>query len=149
MQFYVDGSFDDDKHISSYGVIVVNNNKVIDILYNVCTNEEYLKHRNVYGEVLGTLCAIKYAQINNIFNIEIFHDYIGICKWCLGLSNVSNIGKSWKQNYSLSKNYRQYISQCGINITFNKVKSHSGNKYNDMADKYAKKAIMEYIPSQH
>ena len=69
MQFYVDGSFDDDKHISSYGVIVVNNNKVIDILYNVCTNEEYLKHRNVYGEVLGTLCAIKYAQINKIKNI--------------------------------------------------------------------------------
>ena len=39
--------------------------------------------------------------------------------------------------------YRQFCIEAmkKINISFKKVKAHSGNKYNDMADKLAKQAV--------
>jgi len=66
--------------------------------------------------------------------LTIYHDYEGIAKWPLGL---------WKANKEGTIAYKSYydkISQS-VNIKFVKVKGHSGDKYNDVADRLAKQAL--------
>ena len=49
----------------------------------------------------------------------------------------------WKANLDMTKAYKSYIRECRKNmrINFVKVKGHSGDKYNDMADALAKAAL--------
>ena len=67
-------------------------------------------------------------------DLLIYYDYEGIEKWCSG---------EWKANKEGTIYYRQFCIEAmkKINISFKKVKAHSGNKYNDMADKLAKQAV--------
>jgi len=51
----------------------------------------------------------------------------------------------WKAKTELTKKYKKlydYYSKF-IEINFSKVKAHTGNTYNELADKLAKKAILE------
>ena len=58
---------------------------------------------------------------------------MGIAKWCTGEWNATKEGTiAYKKFYNKAKKH--------VNITFCKVKGHSGDKYNDMADALAKKA---------
>ena len=77
---------------------------------------------------------MRYAVENGIERIVIYHDYEGIAKWCNG---------AWRANKEGTKAYRAYYDQVKdkLKIQFIKVKGHSGDKYNDMADRLAKKAL--------
>ena len=63
-----------------------------------------------------------------------YYDYEGIEKW---YTNV------WKANSLIAKKYTEFRDKISadIKINFHKVKSHSNDKYNDMADNLAKKAL--------
>lgn len=67
-------------------------------------------------------------------SITIVHDYEGIAKWCLG---------EWKTGKEGTKAYKAYYDSIKdrVAIRFRKVKGHSNDKYNDMADSLAKKAL--------
>ena len=71
---------------------------------------------------------------NNFDEITIYHDYMGIGKWACD---------EWKANLPLTKDYKEFIkeSRKKIEIKFVKVKGHSGNKYNEMADKLARDVL--------
>ena len=58
---------------------------------------------------------------------------MGIAKWCTG---------EWKTNKDGTIAYKKFYDKIRkkVDITFEKVKGHSGDKYNDLADKLAKKA---------
>ena len=77
---------------------------------------------------------MQYAVKEGLEEIIIYHDYEGIAKWCLG---------EWKTNKEGTKAYKAYYDsiKSQINIKFVKVKGHSGDKYNDMADRLAKSAL--------
>ena len=49
----------------------------------------------------------------------------------------------WKANKEGTKAYRDFYQQAArrMEIRFVKVKGHSGDRYNDMADNLAKKAL--------
>ena len=49
----------------------------------------------------------------------------------------------WKRKQEGTINYKKFIDEISekMNIYFVKVKGHSGDIYNDMADKLAKEAI--------
>ena len=66
--------------------------------------------------------------------LVIYHDYEGIAKWCLG---------EWKANKEGTKAYKAFYDAVSrqIQITFVKVKGHSGDTYNEMADRLAKEAL--------
>ncbi|WP_240739152.1 RNase H family protein [Marinitoga lauensis] len=116
-------------------MVVVKEDK-IEKYWKGYTIEKFLKHRNVTGEVFAALLAFKYAEKENLNCIEINYDYQGIEKWALGL---------WKTNTELTKYYKSqydYYSKV-FQIRFNKIKSHSGDKFNDIADELAKKAVYE------
>lgn len=90
--------------------------------------------RNVAGEIKGSEAAIAFCLEREIQSLEIHHDYEGIAKWCTG---------EWKANKEATKTYRQYYlaSSQRLQITFVKVKGHSGDQFNDRADRLAKDAL--------
>ena len=89
--------------------------------------------RNVAGEIKGSEVAIKYAISKGIKAIKIYHDYEGIAKWCTG---------EWKANKEGTIAYKKFYDSIKekIHVEFVKVKGHSGDKYNDVADMLAKQA---------
>ena len=70
----------------------------------------------------------------NMKEITIFYDYQGIESWATG---------DWKTNNNLTRDYKKFIDEIKsqIDINFVKVKGHSNDKYNDMADELAKQAL--------
>ena len=86
------------------------------------------------GEILGSQLAMELAVKRGIRKIKIYHDYQGIASWCLG---------EWKTNKEGTKAYKKYYDsvQDKLQVTFVKVKGHSGDHYNDMADELAKSVI--------
>lgn len=136
---YVDGSYDDSKGAFSYGLIILNGDKK-HIEYGKSSDCDYIDMRNVAGEILAATKAMEYVYglQGNKKNLTIYYDYEGIEKWCTG---------EWKAQKEKTIEYTQnYETYCeSINIKFNKVKSHSGDEYNDIADKIAKYALDENI----
>ena len=91
---------------------------------------------------MGTECeavkrAIHEAIILNKKNISIYYDYDGIEKW---------INHEWDLSTNYAGVYYDYIVKASnqISIKFNKVKSHSGIYFNELADKLAKSALNKY-----
>ncbi len=131
---YVDGSFSLEKKNYSYGMVCIENGEVVFTDNGVGTDKNAISLRNVSGEVNGAMKAVEYAIENNFNQITIVFDYQGIESWALG---------TWKRNNDITKNYNKFMQEKmkEIKINFKKVKGHSGDKFNDMADKLAKEAL--------
>jgi len=130
---YVDGSFNDATGEFGCGVVMFYNGEETH-MSEASADEKYVGMRNVAGEIGGSMMAMKFAIDNNVSYLTIYHDYMGISKWCTG---------EWKTNKVGTKEYKKYydMAKKKVNITFEKVKGHSGDKYNDLADELAKKAV--------
>lgn len=131
---YVDGSFSLEKKNYSYGMVCINNGEIIHKDKGVGTNKEAIALRNVSGEVDGAMAAVNFAIENKFDRVTIVFDYQGIESWALG---------TWKRNNEITQNYNKFMREKmgEIRIQFKKVKGHSGDLYNDMADKLAKEAL--------
>lgn len=130
---YVDGSFNSVTGEFSYGMVVRINGQSLS--YNGKYNDPELSSmRNVAGEIKGAEAAMRYAIEHGISKIAIYHDYEGIAKWCLGM---------WKTNKEGTKAYKAFYEEAKqkIDIKFVKVTGHSGDTYNEMADRLAKDAL--------
>lgn len=130
---YVDGSYNISSQKFGYGIVLISNRDEIKLKKSFY-DETLSNQRNVAGEVYGSMKAIEYAIQNNISKIYIHFDYMGIKSWAEG---------EWKTNIPLTKEYKKFIDEAKnyIEIIFIKVKAHSNDKYNDMADKLAKEAV--------
>lgn len=129
---YVDGSYNIATGEYGYGVVFFYEGCEIHLKKGFAKNE-LASMRNVAGEIEGSKAAISYAISKNIPSIKIYHDYEGIAKWCSG---------EWKANKEGTIAYRDFYNNAKnkINIEFIKVKGHSGDKFNDIADQLAKEA---------
>lgn len=129
---YVDGSFNIETKVFACGVVIFHNGKETTFGKAFC-DEEMALMRNVAGEIEGAKLAMQFAIDNNIEEIDIYYDYKGIEKWCTG---------AWKTNKNGTIAYKEFYDKIAqnVNVNFIKVKGHSGDKYNDMADALAKEA---------
>lgn len=131
---YVDGSYNIKTKEYGFGCILIEGQKVIKELSGKGDKEALVSMRNVAGEILGSLAAMEFALENGYPGVCIYYDYEGIEKWANGLWRANKIGT---QNYQkLVNEYRKKI-----NISFIKVLAHSGDFFNERADKLAKKAV--------
>lgn len=131
---YVDGSYNIKTKEYGFGCILIEGQKVIKELSGKGDKEALVSMRNVAGEILGSLAAMKFALENGYPGVCIYYDYEGIEKWANGLWRANKIGT---QNYQkLVNEYRKKI-----NISFIKVLAHSGDFFNERADKLAKKVV--------
>ena len=133
---YVDGSYNDAIKKYAFGCVFILDYGEIYLAYGNGDNPESLKQRNVTGEMLGAMYAVQCARKSGYKAIEIFYDYSGIEEWVTG---------GWKAKNELTQKYRDAMRGWGadIKITFHKVEGHSGDKYNDLADKIAKRGLEE------
>ncbi len=131
---YVDGSYEHCIKAYGSGVVILKDNEV-EKTYSLKGNEKSMVDmRNVAGEIEASKIAMQYCIDNKIKNLELYFDYEGIEKWCSG---------AWKANKEGTKEYKKYYDEIKkqLNVKFVKVKAHSGDKYNEEADKLAKRAI--------
>lgn len=136
---FVDGSYSSSDEKSGFGVIIIDYKGVQTPLYKAFTkqlNSDFLDLQNVAAELEGVKEAVKWAIAYNKSRIKIYYDYEGIGKWADG---------SWKANKEITKQYAYFIREKKtlIAIEFCKVPAHSGIEYNEMADKLAKKSLLE------
>lgn len=135
---YVDGSFDSGSGRFSCGVVIVetgaDGKSETTELNSAFDDEEAAQQRNVAGEIMGSKLAIDWCLTNGVKAVEIYHDYEGIGAWA---------DRRWKANNPLTQGYRDFVEEArkSMDIRFVKVKAHAGNKYNELADKLAKKAL--------
>ena len=132
-QAYVDGSFDSASGKFAAGGVILYQDAMHEFSF-CCDDEELASMHNVAGEIKGAEYAMAYCIENGIGKLAIFHDYEGIAAWCTG---------KWQANKKGTQEYRAYYQQAKeyLEIDFIKVKGHSGVKYNELADKLAKKAL--------
>lgn len=133
VSIYVDGSYNKATGEFSYGMVVLSEGEVLTFNRKY-EDPELSSMHNVAGEIKGAEAAMQYALDNHIPRISIHHDYEGIAKWCQGL---------WRTNREGTKAYRAFYEEAKekVEIRFVKVAGHSGDKYNDMADRLAKQAL--------
>lgn len=133
VKIYVDGSYNSATKEFSYGMVVLCGDGE-EKYSGKSDDKELVSMRNVAGEIKGAEAAMQYALDKSLPAIEIYHDYEGIAKWCLG---------EWKTNKEGTKAYKAFYDEASrrVRISFVKVTGHSNDKYNDMADELAKEAL--------
>lgn len=128
-QAYVDGS-----HIGGfvgYGAVILHHNHEIERLSGAVT--EHVDMHQVAGELESTMCVINWCKQNNITEIEIFYDYEGIQKWATG---------EWRANKAATQAYKEFIQETPVHVIWQKVKSHTGVHWNDVADDLARQGAL-------
>ena len=127
---YTDGSFIYPS--GGWGFILKKGNDVLVEAYGPCTKDKSI--RNIGGEIQAAENAIHLAIQLGADYICIHHDYEGVGQWGTG---------SWSTNRKDTEAYANYVAQSRgtIAIEFCKVKGHSGDKYNNIADRLAGQGV--------
>ncbi len=133
---YVDGSYQEALQKYAFGCVFLLPDGRIYTEYGNGDNPESLQQRNVTGEMLGAMYAVRVAMLNGFDTIEIRYDYQGIEKWVTG---------EWRSKNNLTQKYAQSMREWGKNICirFTKVPAHSNVYFNEVADEMAKRGLTE------
>ena len=130
---YVDGSFCLEQARFSYGAVIFYNGEKLEFC-KAFDDPELVSMRNVAGEIKGAEFVMQFCLDNQIDSIDIYYDYEGIEKWCT---------KEWKTTRLGTLKYALFYQEVSksVKVNFIKVKGHSGDEFNDLADRLAKKAL--------
>lgn len=133
---YVDGSYDNSLSKYAFGCVFLLEGGEIRLAFGNGDHPQSLQHRNVTGEMLGSMYAVRTAMLNGFREIEICYDYEGIEKWVTG---------SWRSKTELTQKYVRSMREWGksIKMIFTKVAAHSNVFYNELADRTAKRGLTE------
>lgn len=130
---YVDGSYDSNANAFSYGMALFYQGQELHFSKKFC-DSDLAEMRNVAGEIKGAEAAMQYCLDHDIPSVTIFHDYEGIARWCTG---------EWAAKKPGTLAYAKYYEKAKdrLDVRFVKVKGHSGDPYNELADQLAKEAL--------
>lgn len=133
---YVDGSYNDKIERAAYAFAIIR--------YGIRFHEEcgvlddHMGIRNVAGEIYAVQRGLSHLfKKDHCDTVTIYYDYTGIEHWADG---------TWRTNTHLTSRYQKFIQQMTsvYNIKFQKVKAHSGDKWNEHVDRLAKSAFEDY-----
>ncbi len=130
---YVDGSYNISTGEFAFGAVIFVGGEMMKFSEK-SADGELAAMRNVAGEIKGAEFVISYCAEHGIGAIDIYYDYEGIAAWAEG---------RWKTNKAGTIAYKKLFDELSsqVSVRFVKVKGHSGDKYNDMADSLAKEAV--------
>ena len=133
---YVDGSYEHSLLKYAFGCVFLLPDRRPLTEKGSGNNPDSAKLRNVTGEMLGAMFAVKWALKNGFRKIEIRYDYEGVEKWVTG---------AWKSKTELTQKYAEAMRNWSrkITISFTKVAAHTNVYFNEMADELAKSALLE------
>lgn len=142
IQVYVDGSYSTSKTKIGSGVVILYHSQVLEFGFSVEAEEGH--SRNVSGELNSVIHALELCSgivpiegmVIEDKHININYDYLGIENWING---------SWAAKTKTTKDYvskfNEIVNEHDLKVTFNKIKAHTGNIYNDIADRLAKESL--------
>lgn len=132
---YIDGSYSDDLKRYSAGVVLFDGEIKYELM-DSGNDKSLLDMRNVAGELMGAIIAMDWieSKYNEAVELVLYYDYEGIERWA---------NSEWKANKSGTKSYQIRVRAFRENhqLSFVKVKAHTGNKFNELADQLAKRAM--------
>ncbi len=128
---YVDGSFYNNGY--GYGLAVVKNDELIFSDYGFIEEKLFREQNNIGGELVASIKAMEWCKNNNITNVSILHDYVGVAKFANGTFKAKTPSTSY---------YHNKMKGFGFIPKFTKVAAHSNNKWNDYVDNLAKKGAL-------
>ncbi len=133
---YVDGSYSEALAKYAFGCILIKPDGEIIRKSGNGDNPDSLAIRNVAGEMLAAMNAVKWCRENGFSSLKICYDYAGIEMWATG---------RWKTNNELTRKYAEYMMEKAgsMQISYKKIAAHTGDRYNEEADKLAKEALEE------
>ncbi len=134
IKVYVDGSYSKVMGTAGYGCVFIEKDEIIHKISKSIEIDPQENLWNVSAEIEGVLGAVEWAIKKKLSAISIYYDYEGLKNWVDG---------SWKANKHSTKSYIKAMKAYSekIEINFFKVKAHSGNRFNEMADELAKSAL--------
>jgi ribonuclease HI len=124
-QVYVDGSWV--RGQVGYGAVLLKDGEEVQRFKGRVHDD--LETRQVAGELMATITVMEWCKSNGVTEVEVLYDYEGIEKWARGM---------WKANKPLTQRYQLYMQRCPVKVKWHKVRSHTGVKWNDIADELAK-----------
>lgn len=129
---YVDGSYDNLTKTYGSGVIVLGEGDEYEA-YSESGHDEW-DQWNIVGELEATKLAIGIAEKQGAKSVAIYHDLKNIALWATG---------EWRAKNRYTQEYVRFMEDASkrLDIYFVKVKGHSKEYYNELADKAAKNAI--------
>ncbi len=127
---YIDGSFDLETKTFGFGAVVFFKGEKLTFSQRF-DDENLASMRNVAGEIKGAEVVMTWALNNKVKKLILHYDYMGIENWALG---------KWKTTKEGTKAYKKFFDEIKdkIEVHFIKVKAHSGDEFNEEADKLAK-----------
>lgn len=130
---YVDGSYRVDTKEFSCGAILFYQGEEFRFSEKF-SDPSLADMRNVAGEIMGAVSVISHCLKNHIPKLVIYHDYEGVARWAEG---------DWKTNKQGTTKYAAFCRDAKktLELSFVKVKGHSGDRYNELADELAKNAL--------
>lgn len=127
LKAYVDGSYN--AHTGVYGSGLIMTDGINIILKKSAVGEGKSEIRNVAGEIDAAMMAVKEAERLGLEELEIYYDYAGIEYWVTG---------KYKSKNEYTQDYADFMKRDRpLKLHFTHVKAHSGDKFNEMADKLA------------
>lgn len=133
IKVYTDGSWSSNKPgVSGWGYLVVLGDKIIHHQYGQAPGDS----QQVGGELKAAMAGLLWAKKAGLKEVTICHDYTGVADWADG---------SWKPKKELPKKYVSFLQTTvnDLSITFEKIPAHAGDPFNELADKLAKKGVIE------
>ena len=130
---FTDGSFNSETGVYGYGGFLMHGEEQTT-LQGSGDDPEWAASRNVAGEVLGAMAAVKEAEQAGLSELTIYYDYMGVEYWATG---------EWKTNKVSTQNYAAFMRKASekMRISFYHVKAHTGIPGNEAADRLAKEAV--------
>lgn len=135
LHIYVDGSYNFKEEVAGWGFVVIESGNN-GILYEDCGKTPYIAlGRQIDGELYATLKALEWISKSNYKNVKIFYDYIGIEYFYTN---------KWKAKKPVARSYVRYVGRFkrenkDVAVEFEHVYGHTGNKWNEYADRLAGK----------
>ena len=136
IHIYTDGSYNETTDTVGFGFVIVSSEGRV-IRRGLGTWHNWTESRNVTGECVAALQAISTLHDLGYFDepITIHHDYEGVAKWING---------EWQAKKELTRWYvGRFITDCNAfhyHYRFEHVTAHSGDEWNEEADRLAKGA---------
>lgn len=135
LEAYADASYDYHSGFCGYSFLILQNQKVIHnfsglACANSSANAELLAVIRVFEYLVNT----RKSKTNSKLTVEVFID-------CLPIVKKSMVKQSSDYLFNYLESLRDKFKQS--NITW--IKGHSGNRFNTLVDKRARKILRDYI----
>ncbi len=131
-EVYTDGSYRNKQ--LAYAVVVVKDDSVIAEMSGLVEVGTLQGMGQVGGELKAVRQAVEWSLEHGLDEISLFYDYEGVEKWATG---------EWRANNAATQAYAEFIRNCPVKIHWRKIRSHSGDRWNDRADRLAKAAAQD------